>query len=131
MRILRKKRIVDDVEFFEAPAFTRNVERYLSDDELAALQRFLAANPEAGDVMPGTGGFRKVRWGDERRGKGRRGGLRVIYYFLVGDVQIWLFTLFGKGEAADLTAAEKRLLRAAIEAELRARDAARKKKPRG
>lgn len=119
------------MEFFETPAFTRHLARYLGDDEFAALQQFLAANPEAGDVMPGTGGFRKLRWSDERRGKGRRGGLRIIYYFLVGDEQIWLFTLFGKDEAADLTPGQKRQLRAAIEAELRARDAARKKKRRG
>ena len=81
--------------------------------------------------MPGTGGFRKLRWGDERRGKGRRGGLRIIYYFLIGDEQIWLFTLFGKNEAADLTPTQKRQLRAAIELELQARDAALKKKRRG
>jgi hypothetical protein len=46
------------------------VHKYLEDDEYGVLQQFLAANPEAGDVMPGTGGFRKLRWGDERRGKG-------------------------------------------------------------
>jgi hypothetical protein len=109
------------VEFVEAPAFTRHVHGYLSDDEYAALQQFLAAHPEAGTVMPGTGGFRKLRWGDERRGKGRRGGLRIIYYFLIGDQQVWLFTLFGKDEASDLTASQKRQLRAAIETELRAR----------
>ena len=84
------------MEFFEAPAFTRQLSRYLSDDAFAALQPFLAANPAAGDVMPGTGGFRKLRWSDQRRGKGRRGGLRIIYYFLVSHDQIWLFTLFGK-----------------------------------
>ena len=119
------------MEFFETPAFTRHVHRYLSYDEYAAVQQFLAANPEAGDVMPGTGGFRKLRWGDERRGKGRRGGLRIIYYLLLGDQQIWLFTLFGKDEAADLTAAQKRQLRAAIGAELRAREVARQKRRRG
>jgi len=119
------------VEFFEAPAFTRHLARYLSDDEFAALQQFLAVNPAAGDVMPGTGGFRKLRWSDERRGKGRRGGLRIIYYLLTGDDQIWLFTLFGKDEAADLTPHEKRQLHTAVEAELRARETARKKKPRG
>jgi mRNA-degrading endonuclease RelE of RelBE toxin-antitoxin system len=113
------------VEFVEAPAFTRHVHEYLSDDDYAALQQFLATNPEAGTVMPGTGGFRKLRWGDERRGKGRRGGLRVIYYFLIRDQQVWLFTLFGKDETADLTADQKRRLRAAIETELRARERAR------
>ncbi len=116
------------VEFFETPAFTQHLHRYLTDDEYARVQQFLAANPEAGDVMPGTGGFRKLRWGDERRGKGRRGGLRIIYYLLAGDQQIWLFTLFGKDEAADLTPDQKRQLRAAIQAELRAREAVRQKR---
>jgi hypothetical protein len=50
-------------------------------------------NPEMGDVMPGTGGFRKVRWEDARRGKGKRGGLRVMYYYLAADHQIWFFAL--------------------------------------
>ena len=119
------------MEFLETPAFTRHLQRYLADDEYAALQQFLAANPEAGDVMPGTGGFRKLRWGDERRGKGRRGGLRIVYYFWVGDHQIWLFTVFGKDEAADLTSAQKRQLRAAIDAELLARESARQRRRRG
>ena len=128
LRSIRWERIVGQVEFFETPAFTRRVHDYLSDDEYAAVQQFLASNPEGGDVMPGTGGFRKLRWADERRGKGRRGGLRMIYYVLVGDQQIWLFTLFGKDEAADLTADEKRQLRAAIQAELRAREVPRQKR---
>jgi hypothetical protein len=119
------------VEFVEAPAFTRHLSRYLTDDDFAALQQFLAVNPEAGDVMPGTGGFRKLRWADGRRGKGRRAGLRIIYYLLVSDEQIWLFTLFGKDEAADLTPDQKRLLRTAIEAERRSREEARRKKHRG
>ena len=71
--------------------------------------------------MPGTGGFRKVRWEDARRGKGKRSGLRVIYYYLSADHQIWFFTLYDKGEATDLTADEKRLLKKAIQAELEVR----------
>jgi hypothetical protein len=57
------------MEFLEAPAFTRYVYSYLSDDEYRELQKRLAAAPELGDVMPGTGGFRKFRWADPRRGK--------------------------------------------------------------
>ncbi len=68
------------MEFIEAPAFTRYVAQYLDDDEYRRLQNRLAGNPAIGDVMPGTGGFRKLRWADSKRGKGRRGGLRVIYY---------------------------------------------------
>ena len=113
------------MEFLEAPAFTRYVSRYLSDDEYRKLQNRLATTPELGDVMPGTGGFRKLRWADPRRGKGRRGGLRVIYYYFRREQQIWLMTLYDKDEASDLTPDEKQTLRNAIEVELRARQAAR------
>lgn len=111
-------------EFIEAVTFSALIGEYLQDDEYRALQSFLAGDPEAGDVMPGTGGFRKLRWADRRRGKGKRGGLRVIYYYLLTDAQIWLMTVYDKGEVADLSAAEKRLLKAALNAEL-ARRAAR------
>lgn len=62
------------VEFIEARTFTAHVADYLEDDEYWALQTLLAHYPEAGDVVPGTGGFRKLRWADPVRGKGRRGG---------------------------------------------------------
>jgi hypothetical protein len=65
------------------------------------LPQFLAGNPEAGDVMPGTGGFRKLRWADQRRAKGKRGGLRAIYYYLSADAQIWLMTVHDKDEMAE------------------------------
>ena len=61
---IRKLRILDGVEFIEAPNFTAIVAGYLEDDEYRALQLFLSGDPEAGDVMPGTGGFRKLRWAD-------------------------------------------------------------------
>ena len=124
--IIRKSRILQRVEFIEAPTFTALVAEYLEDDEYRALQLFLAGDPEAGDVMPGTGGFRKVRWADRRRGKGKRGGLRVIYYHLAADAQIWLITLYDKGEMADLSPAEKRQLKAALDAELARRAAGRR-----
>ena len=109
------------MEFIEAPAFTRHLSKYLDDDEYRTLQAELTANPELGDVMPGTGGFRKMRWADARRGKGRRGGLRIIYYHFQSDCQIWLMTAYDKDEASDLTAKEKKALRTAIESELAAR----------
>ena len=71
--------------------------------------------------MPGTGGFRKMRWADVRRSKGRRGGLRIVYYHFRSDRQIWLMTLYDKDEASDLTAKEKNALKAAIQSELTAR----------
>lgn len=107
--------------FLETPLFTRLLGTYLTDESFRELQRTLMENPEVGDVMPGTGGFRKVRWEDTRRGKGKRGGLRVIYYYLTSDRQIWFFTLYDKDEAADLTADEKKVLKKAIQAELEAR----------
>lgn len=109
------------VEFIEATLFTRLLPEYLTDDEYARLQLYLANDPEAGDVIPGTGGFRKVRWGDPKRGQGKRGGLRVVYYLFVQESLIWLFTLYGKAEAADLTPSEKRLLKAAADEEKRRR----------
>jgi hypothetical protein len=112
------------MEFFEGPAFTRYVSSYLSDDEYRELQHRLASAPELGDVISGTGGFRKLRWSDPRRGKGRRGGLRVIYYYFQGEQQIWLMTLYDKSEASDLTPREKQALKSAIEVELRARQVA-------
>jgi hypothetical protein len=118
------------MEFLEAPAFARYVSGYLTDDEYRELQNRPAAAPEHGDVIPGTGGFRKLRWIDPRRGKGRRGGLRVIYYYFPGEQQIWLITLYDKDEASDLTPKERQALKSASEIELRARQAAKLAKQR-
>lgn len=107
--------------FLETPLFTRMLGEYLTDQSYRELQQALLQKPEMGSVMPGTGGFRKLRWEDSRRGKGKRGGLRIIYYYLVADQQIWLFTLYDKDEASDLTAREKKALKAAIQTELGAR----------
>jgi hypothetical protein len=118
------------MEFLEAPAFTRYVSGYLTDDGYRELQNRLTAAAEHGDVIPGTGGFRKLRWTDPRRGKGRRGGLRVIYYYFPGEQKIWLITLYDKNEASDLTPKERQALKSAIESELRARQAAKLAKQR-
>ncbi len=107
--------------FFETPLFTRQLPDYLHDESYRTLQRALLENPEIGKVMPGTGGFRKIRWEDPRRGKGKRGGLRVIYYYLTADRQIWFFTVYDKDEATDLSSGEKKALKKAIQAELKAR----------
>jgi hypothetical protein len=113
--------VPNTMEFIEAPAFTRHLSRYLNDEGYRELQAKLDANPDLGDVMPGTGGFRKLRWADVRRGKGRRSGLRVIYYHFKSDSQIWLVTLYDKNEASDLTEREKKALKTSIEDELEAR----------
>jgi len=113
------------MEFVEAPAFTRHLSAYLSDDGYRKLQARLGANPGIGDLMPGAGGFRKMRWADPRRGKGTRGGLRIIYYHFPSEDQIWLVTIYDKDKAADLTPAEKKTLKTAIESELKTRAAGR------
>jgi hypothetical protein len=115
------------VEFIEAPIFTQLLPGYLGDDDYHGLQLFLTHSPEAGDIIPGTGGFRKLRWADRRRGKGKRGGLRVIYYYLIADTQIWFMSVYDKDEAADLSGKEKRVLKAAIESEIAQRS---RRKPR-
>jgi hypothetical protein len=107
------------LEFIEAPYFTQLLADYLSDEDYRERQLHLARDPEAGDVIQGTGGFRKVRWADRRQGK--RGGLRVIYYYFEQGRQLWLLTMYGKNEAADLTPKEKRALKAAVEEEIRQR----------
>lgn len=109
------------MEFIEAPAFTHHLARYLDDEQYRRLQDTLANTPELGDVIPGTGGFRKLRWADVRRGKGRRGGLRGIYYWFDGQNQIWLMTVYDKNEAVDLTPEQRKTLKAAIDAEKKSR----------
>jgi mRNA-degrading endonuclease RelE of RelBE toxin-antitoxin system len=80
--------------FIETRLFTRLIDEYLSDEEYAALQLFMAANPEAGDLIQGSGGVRKMRW--SASGRGKRGGIRVIYYLRLRAGQIWLLTLYAK-----------------------------------
>ena len=99
------------LSFVEALDFTEVVYEYFgSDDQFAAFQESLLANPERGDVMPGCGGLRKTRWRDTRRGKGARGGLRVIYLHVPDVQRVLLLDVYDKEEADDLTPVEKRLL---------------------
>jgi hypothetical protein len=77
--------------FIESSIFEREVSLYLDDDEYAALQAFLLVNPEAGDLIPGSGGVRKLRW--KRPGIGKRGGVRVIYYVRYRPNELWLLTV--------------------------------------
>ncbi|MBW7901166.1 MAG: toxin [Rhodocyclaceae bacterium] len=107
--------------FVELPAFSRYRADYLDDKHFRGLQEAMMKNPEAGDVIEGTGGLRKLRHGDLRRGKGKRSGLRVIYYWWDGGSQFWLFTLYDKDEMADLNSDEKKALKGMLKAELEAR----------
>lgn len=95
--------------FVETPIFTADVGALLSDEEYAALQQHLVAQPGAGVVIAGTGGLRKIRW--TVAGKGKRGGTRVIYYHVVAQAQIRMILIYRKGIKDDLTPREKTILR--------------------
>ena len=97
--------------FVELPPFERTRKDYLDDQAYSLLQLELMANPAAGDVMEGTGGLRKLRQSDPRRGKGKRGGLRVIYYWWSGGDQFWFFTVYDKDQADDLSPAQRKVLK--------------------
>ncbi len=90
------------ISFVETKLFTRLVQEYLSDDEYSQLQQALAADPEVGPVIPGSGGVRKMRW--SVTGRGKRGGLRVIYYLRTRRGQIWMLTLYLKNVAENIPA---------------------------
>jgi hypothetical protein len=101
------------VIFIETSLFTRQVLDLLPDEEYAAMQAALVRHPQAGDVIQGTGGLRKFRW--KRFGTGKRGGVRVIYYWLCADWQIRLLMLYPKSRKDDLSAAEKAALKKVVE----------------
>jgi len=90
------------MEFIEATAFTKYLYNYLSEDEYIGLQSFLLQYPESGRVVPGSGGVRKVRWA--MAGKGKSGGVRVIYYFKKQDAEIWFLTIYSKNEVENIHA---------------------------
>ena len=95
--------------FIETDIFTEDVKALLSDDEYAEFQSYLAENPLIGDVIQQTGGLRQVRW--STKGKGKRGGVRVIYYYVLPDSQIRLLLIYQKGKQDDLTPEQKKILR--------------------
>jgi hypothetical protein len=92
----------------ETPTSTRQITGLLSDDEYAQFQSQLVADPKAGDVIPGSGGLRKIRW--SRPGQGKRGGIRVIYFAAIED-RIYLLAAFAKSVRDDLTIAQIKVLR--------------------
>lgn len=93
------------ITIVELPPFQSQVGACIKSDERDELIDFLARNPETGDEIPGTGGIRKLRWGG--KGKGKRGGLRVIYYFYNESAPVFLLTVYGKGAQEDLTPQQK------------------------
>ena len=101
--------------FVETKLFSKLVHEYLSDDEYAELQQSLIARPEAGDVIPGSGGVRKLRW--KMAGRGKRGGLRVIYYLRSREGQIWMLTLYAKNVTENISASVLRRIKEEIDGE--------------
>ena len=94
--------------FIETPYFSRFCEEHCSDDELRLLQHELIERPDAGDLIRGTKGLRKLRWA--RSGRGKSGGARVIYYWRGSAGQIYLLYAYAKNAQADLTAVQRKML---------------------
>lgn len=101
------------MEFIETKLFTKLIYGYLIDDEFSDLQIVLACSPEIGDIIRNTGGLRKVRW--KAKGKGKRGGVRIIYYWYKSANKIFLLTIFAKNEVSDLSARERKVLKQLVE----------------
>jgi mRNA-degrading endonuclease RelE of RelBE toxin-antitoxin system len=99
--------------FIESKLFTRLVQDYLSDDEYQELQKLLINDPEAGDLVSGTGGVRKLRW--RAPGRGKRGGYRVIYFARIERGVVWMLTIYPKNVADDIPAHMLRQIREEVE----------------
>jgi hypothetical protein len=97
--------------FIETSEFTAKASRFLDDDNYRELQVLLMSAPDAGKVIPGCGGMRKIRLGDPRRQKGRRGGMRILYLHVPEHDWIFLIELYDKGERDDLNPKQKKSLR--------------------
>jgi hypothetical protein len=102
------------LSFIETKLFTKLVSEHLSDEEYAQLQEALIRDPQVGDLIPGSGGVRKVRWGV--KGRGKRGGIRVIYYARTRQGQIWMLTLYAKNVAETIPAHVLRQIKEEIDA---------------
>ena len=101
----------------ETPVFTRRVLKLLTDDDYRLLQHELVARPDVGKIIRGSGGLRKVRWA--ATGRGKRGGVRVIYYWAVDREIILMLLIYGKNERDDLTAEQLRVLKGLVEEEFK------------
>lgn len=101
------------ITFKEAPGFTKRVYDYLAEGEYIALQWALYLRPQAGSMVPGSGGVRKLRWG--AKGKGKSGGIRVIYYWNSGADQMWMLTIYAKNEEQNIPAHVLRQIKEELE----------------
>jgi hypothetical protein len=103
------------MEFIETAVFRKQVDEALSAEEFRDMQVALVARPDVGALIRGTGGLRKLRWAPQ--GRGKSGGVRVIYYWAVSDQVVYLLLLYAKNEQGDLTAAQEKQLRRLVEEE--------------
>tara|TARA_B110000091_G_scaffold184331_1_gene203532 strand:- start:144 stop:455 length:312 start_codon:yes stop_codon:yes gene_type:complete len=87
--------------FIETSIFTKILPNYLSDDDYRGLQSYLLQKPDAGDIVRGSGGVRKVRWAVS--GRGKSGGIRAIYYWKKSEHEIWMLTMYDKSERATIS----------------------------
>ncbi len=101
------------IAIVELSAFSKKSTKILDKEEIDALRAYLLQHPDKGDVIPGTGGVRKLRWAAS--GRGKRGGARVIYFYHVVGTKIYLMTCYTKNERDDLSAADKKHLKAIVE----------------
>jgi hypothetical protein len=103
------------VIFLETPVFTRQIRALVDDDQYRELQQMLLAHPDAGDLIPRSGGLRKIRMGVG--GRGKRGGARVIYYWMKFESQIYMLLAYAKNEQKDLTNEQVKLLKDLVQEE--------------
>ena len=104
------------MKFIETSVFTNDVRNLLSDEDYRGLQLALLLRPEQGRVIPGSGGLRKIRW--KAKGKGKRGGIRVIYYWITAADTIFMLLAYEKSAREDLTPTQARVLRRLVREEL-------------
>ena len=103
--------------FRETTVFTKQVKQLLDGESYRLLQLRLIADPEAGALIPGTGGLRKIRW--QGSGRGKRGGIRAIYYWATEDDVVLMLLAYPKNERDDLSPGQKKLLRALVKEEFK------------
>ena len=99
--------------FIETKLFTKLVAKYLTDEQYSEIQNTLITNPEAGDLISGSGGVRKMRW--RATGRGKRGGIRIIYYARTKQGQIWMLTIYAKNVMENIPANVLRQIRQEID----------------